>query len=111
MVGRIVCSKAGRDKDYFMVVIKAENGFVYVCDGKERPIERPKRKNIKHLQFTNTVLGNESYKTNKQLKAEIREDIKRLQEELEEAKYWGDTEAIEEIKDKIEVQKDELKRL
>ena len=50
-------------------------------------------------------------KTNKQLKAEIREDIKRLQEELEEAKYWGDTEAIEEIKDKIEVQKEELKRL
>lgn len=50
-------------------------------------------------------------KTNKQLKTEIREDIKRLQEELKEAKYWGDTEAIEEIEDKIEVQKEELKRL
>ena len=51
MVGRIVCSKAGRDKGYFMVVVKQENGFLYVCDGKERPLEHPKRKNEKHLQF------------------------------------------------------------
>ena len=68
MVGRIVCSKAGRDKGYFMVVVESKEDCVFVCDGKERPLERPKRKNIKHLQFTNTVLGNESYKTNKQLK-------------------------------------------
>lgn len=68
MVGKIVCSKAGRDKDYFMVVIKTENDYVYVCDGKERPLERPKRKNIKHLQFTNTVLSETEYKTNKSLK-------------------------------------------
>ena len=68
MVGRIVCSKAGRDKGCFMVVVESEENYVLVCDGKERPLERPKRKNIKHLQFTNTVLGNESYKTNKQLK-------------------------------------------
>ncbi len=68
MVGRIVCSKAGRDKGYFMVVVESKEDYVFVCDGKERPLERPKRKNIKHLQFTNTVLGNESYNTNKQLK-------------------------------------------
>ena len=68
MIGRIVCSKAGRDKDYFMVVVKSEGDYVYVCDGKERPLDRPKRKNIKHLQFTNTVLETVSFKTNKQLK-------------------------------------------
>ena len=49
MVGQIVCSKAGRDKGYFMVVVEEGDGFVFVCDGKERPLERPKRKNIKHL--------------------------------------------------------------
>ena len=68
MIGRIVCSKAGRDKYYFMVVVKSEGNFVFVCDGKERPLERPKRKNKKHLQFTNTVLETDSFKTNKQLK-------------------------------------------
>ena len=68
MVGRIVCSKAGRDKGYFMVIVKSENGFLYVCDGKERPLENPKRKNEKHLCFTSTVLESDSYKTNKALK-------------------------------------------
>ena len=73
MVGQIVCSKAGRDKGYFMVVVEEGDGFVFVCDGKERPLERPKRKNIKHIAFTNTVLEEESSittvtTTNKDLK-------------------------------------------
>jgi len=68
MIGQIVCSKAGRDKGYFMVVVEEKEGFVFVCDGKERPLERPKRKNIKHIAFTNTVLEKESSITNKQLR-------------------------------------------
>lgn len=68
MVGRIVCSKSGRDKGYFMVIVKSEKGVVFVCDGKERPLERPKKKNLKHLQFTNKVLCGESFKTNKSLR-------------------------------------------
>lgn len=68
MIGRIVCSKAGRDKGYFMVVVKSEGDYLFVCDGKERPLERPKRKNAKHLKLTNTVLENDSFKTNKHLK-------------------------------------------
>lgn len=68
MTGRIVCSKAGRDKGRFMVAVREENGFVFVCDGKERPLQRPKRKNVKHIAFTNTVLPENSYKTNKSLK-------------------------------------------
>ena len=83
MVGRIVCSKAGRDKDYFMVVVKEEGDFVCVCDGKERPLDRPKRKNKKHLQFTNTVLEENSYRTNKSLKKAlaIYKDIVNFKEE------------------------------
>ena len=68
MVGQIVCSKAGRDKDYFMVVVSYENGFYFVCDGKERPLERPKKKNALHLNFTGTVLSEDDYKTNRQLR-------------------------------------------
>ena len=68
MVGSIVCSKSGRDKGYFLVVVKEEDGFLYVCDGKERPLERPKRKNIKHLALTNTYLDENSYSSNKSLR-------------------------------------------
>ena len=68
MIGRIVCSKSGRDKGYFMVVVSGKDGYLLVCDGKERPLERPKRKNPKHLSLTNTVLEKDSYKTNKSLR-------------------------------------------
>ncbi len=68
MIGKIVCSKAGRDKGCFLVVVDAKDDFIFVCDGKERPLNRPKRKNIKHLQFTNTVLDEKDYKSNKSLK-------------------------------------------
>ena len=71
MTGQIVCSKSGRDKGYFMVVIKEDENFLYVCDGKERPLERPKRKNPKHLCFTNTVLCKDSYETNKSLRKSL----------------------------------------
>lgn len=71
MIGRIVCSKAGRDKGYFMVVVEREGKFLLVADGKERPLERPKRKSQKHLCFTNSVLSEPEYKTNKSLRKSL----------------------------------------
>ena len=68
MIGQIVCSKSGRDKGYFMVVVHKEDGIYFVCDGKERPLERPKKKNAKHLAFTETVLCESDYMTNRQLR-------------------------------------------
>ena len=68
MIGRIVCSKAGRDKGYFLTVMGEDGESLLVCDGKERPIERPKRKNQKHLQLTNTYLTETDLRSNKSLK-------------------------------------------
>lgn len=68
MIGRIVESKSGRDKGYFMVTVGEEEGYLLVCDGKERPLERPKRKNPKHLKATNSYVGENDRKTNKSLR-------------------------------------------
>ena len=68
MVGRVVCSKAGKDKGYFMVIVKVEGDKIFVCDGKKRPLERPKLKNRKHVSFTNTLLEEGSYETNKSIR-------------------------------------------
>lgn len=68
MVGRIVCSKSGRDKGSFLAVVKDDGRYLYVCDGKERPLAKPKRKNPKHLAATNTVLEENSYKTDQSLR-------------------------------------------
>lgn len=55
-VGRIVYSKAGRDQGKVFVVISIINDeYVYVCDGSLRPVEKPKMKKVKHLEFTNII--------------------------------------------------------
>ncbi len=68
MVGRIACSKSGRDKGYFLVVIKEENGFLYVADGKERPLNNPKKKNPKHLSLTNRYLSETDLRNDRSLR-------------------------------------------
>ena len=53
IIGKVVYSKSGRDKDRMFVVVKALNPrLVMITDGDLRKIENPKVKNIKHLTFT-----------------------------------------------------------
>ena len=56
--GNVVISRAGRDKGYYMAVVGIDNEkeLIIVADGKERSLERPKRKNPKHLQKTNLTV-------------------------------------------------------
>ena len=68
MVGRVVCSTAGRDKGKFLVVVGFSDEYPLVADGKERPLKRPKLKNPKHLKKTNSILKEEQYSTNKSLR-------------------------------------------
>ena len=51
-IGMIVKSEAGRDKGTFHVAVGADDRCVYICDGKERKLEKPKRKNVKHISPT-----------------------------------------------------------
>ena len=66
--GTIVCSKAGRDKGYFMAVVGVALDTVFVCDGKERPVERPKKKNVKHIFLTDYLLADDQLKTNRSIR-------------------------------------------
>ncbi|WP_026486948.1 KOW domain-containing RNA-binding protein [Caldanaerobius polysaccharolyticus] len=51
--GQIVISKMGRDSGRYFVVIAVEGGYAYIADGELRKIDKPKKKNIKHLLRTN----------------------------------------------------------
>ena len=53
--GRVVRCIAGKEQGGFYVVTGSENGFVFLADGKHRTLDRPKRKNIRHIRLTNTV--------------------------------------------------------
>ena len=54
--GMLVYSRAGRDKGKLFIVLDIKNDFVYLSDGKIRRVESPKKKKIKHINMTNTVL-------------------------------------------------------
>lgn len=72
MLGYIVKAKAGRDKNNFFCVVDYSENTVKIANGKQRMLEKPKLKNIKHIQFTKTVLSKEEYKTNKKLKQSLK---------------------------------------
>ncbi len=86
MVGTVVISKAGRDKGKAMVIVEVAENHLLVCDGKERRLERPKRKNPKHLRFTNTRLTAHQLETNprlrKALKAAVYEEENKCQNQI-----------------------------
>lgn len=50
IVGMLAASKAGHDKDTVYVIIREEGEYIYVADGRGRTVDRPKRKNKKHIQ-------------------------------------------------------------
>ena len=56
LLGRLATSRLGRDAGAVYVVIASEApGVVLVADGRSRGIARPKRKNVKHLEFGGTA--------------------------------------------------------
>lgn len=49
--GQLVTSRAGRDKGRPFLVLRVIDGrYAEVADGDLRGVERPKRKNVRHLQ-------------------------------------------------------------
>lgn len=66
--GQVIKSTAGRDKGYLMTVVSADDGFVYVSDGKERRLAKPKRKNPKHIELVNETLTDQQMNSDKALR-------------------------------------------
>lgn len=51
MVGMFATSKSGHDKDTVYIIVKEEEEYVYVSDGRLKTLENPKKKNKKHIQI------------------------------------------------------------
>ena len=66
--GQVVLSTCGRDVGKLQMVLEIlDDSYVLVVDGKQRKIEKPKKKNIKHLQKYNKKLQLENL-TDKKLR-------------------------------------------
>ena len=55
VVGDVVISLKGRDKDKFFIVCDIKDEFCYIANGKERKVSHLKKKNVKHLRKVNDV--------------------------------------------------------
>lgn len=72
--GQLVIGLAGRERNRLLCVTDFDGRYVYLADGKERPLDNPKRKNPKHVQKTDKQLDESFMLTNRALrKALLRE--------------------------------------
>lgn len=56
LIGKVVLSKAGRDRNYLYVVVRQiDNNYVLLANGDTKLIDMPKKKKIKHLSILEDV--------------------------------------------------------
>ena len=70
--GSVVIAEAGRDSGAQFVVVGLEEGFCFIADGKSRKLGSPKRKNIKHVRTTDSMIDLNDI-TDKKLRRLLRE--------------------------------------
>ena len=85
-IADVVISTAGRDQGQLFYVLEADDTYLMLANGKDRRIEKPKRKKRKH---TNKVLRSETRVAaklragDKVLNSELRRDLAYLSRELQ----------------------------
>ncbi len=90
-IGDLVISKSGRDKDRaFMVVGIIDEAYVYIADGSLRKLENPKKKKIKHLEFSGHAserialkLSEDEKITNSELRKMLKDKAEALSEDAD----------------------------
>ena len=70
--GTVVIATAGRDKGRPFAVLTTDDKWAFLADGKRRPLERPKRKSLRHLQETGVCLDPSAMATNRELRRALR---------------------------------------
>lgn len=87
-IGDIITSVSGRDKDRYYIVVKAEEKFVWICNGKLHKTDKPKKKNVKHIMLIKSAneavtdrLRKGDLVTNKEIRKAISESLKQTETE------------------------------
>ena len=70
-IGSVVMSTQGRDKGMYFIVVQVDekHGYAYLADGGMRKLNALKKKNIKHVSNSGTVIETiaEKFKTDKKV--------------------------------------------
>ena len=91
-VSDVVEATAGRDAGKWFYVIATEDQFVLLCNGKDRPLEKPKRKKCKHVRKvlrSDTRVAAKLMSGDKVLNSELRRDLAYLSREVQSNDLGG----------------------
>jgi ribosomal protein L14E/L6E/L27E len=72
-IGSVVRANAGRDSGGFFAVTEISGGYCFIADGKSRKLSSPKRKNIKHISPTDSMIEDINDITDKKLRTLLKE--------------------------------------
>ena len=91
-IADVVVSKAGRDKDLLFYVLETDGDYVLLANGKQRRIEKPKRKKIKHtvkVLRSETRVAEKLRLGEKVLNSELRKDLAYLSRDMQSNNLGG----------------------
>ena len=77
-ISDVVVSTAGRDQGEWFYVIAEDSHFLYLANGKDRALDKPKRKKRKHVQKvlrSETRVADKLRLGDKVLNSELRRDL------------------------------------
>ena len=91
-ISDVVISTAGRDQDKLFYVIGTDPVYLMLANGKDRTLDKPKRKKRKHIQKvlrSETRVAEKLRLGDKVLNSELRRDLAYLSRELQSNNLGG----------------------
>ena len=92
MISDVVVSTAGRDQGKLFYVIGTDPAFLYLANGKDRTLDKPKRKKRKHIQKvlrSETRVAQKLRAGDKVLNGELRRDLASLSRDMQSDDLGG----------------------
>ena len=92
MIADVVISTAGRDEGKLFYVIDADETFLTLVNGKDRSLEKPKRKKRKHackVLRSETRVAEKLRNGDKVLNSELRRDLAYISREMQSKPLGG----------------------
>ena len=85
-ISDVVVSTAGRDAGEWFYVIEEDSIYLYLANGKDRTLEKPKRKKRKHVEKvlrSETRVGLKLASNDKVFNSELRRDLAYLSQQMQ----------------------------
>ena len=91
-ISDVVLATAGRDAGQWFYVIDADPVFLLLANGKDRTLEKPKRKKRKHIEKvlrSETRVADKLRHGDKVLNSELRRDLAFLARQMQDTNLGG----------------------